>query len=71
MKEQFAIITDRYGADTAFDDWTLTGYFASRFCTIRIFLIANTFAKVKEFVKGGAEGISRAFSGLSFAPAVA
>ncbi len=30
------------GADIAFDDWTLTGYFASRICTIRIVLDAKT-----------------------------
>lgn len=34
------------GADTAFDRRTLTGYFANRICTTRIFLIANTFASV-------------------------
>lgn len=34
------------GADTAFDDWTLTGYSASRNCTIRMFLVAKPFAKI-------------------------
>ena len=33
---------NRDGADIAFDDWTLTRYFASRICTIRIFLDAKT-----------------------------
>lgn len=32
------------GADTAFDDWTLIRYSASRICTIRILLTAKTFA---------------------------
>ena len=41
---------NRDGADIAFDDWTLTRYFASRLCTIRIFLVANFIAKVKSFV---------------------
>ena len=45
-----AIITDRSGADTAFDDWTLTEYFAGRFYTLRIFLVANFIAKAKTFV---------------------
>ena len=33
------------GADIAFDKRTLTGCLASRFYTLRIFLIANKFAK--------------------------
>jgi len=41
----------QYGADTAFDRRTLTGYFANRFCTSSIFLIANTFASVAAKVK--------------------
>ena len=41
---------NRDGADIAFDDWTLTRYFASRLCTIRIFLVANFIAKAKTFV---------------------
>lgn len=55
------------GADIAFDDWTLTGYFASRFCTIRIYLIANTFASK---VKDAAASFASAFRAPAFAPAV-
>ena len=51
------------GADIAFDNWTLTGYFASRFYTLRIFLIANFFAKAKT-------AIAKAFTPMqvAFAP---
>lgn len=47
-----------FGADTAFDKRTLTDYFASRTYSLRIFLIANKFAKT---VKGVPAVFAQAF----------
>ena len=56
------------GADIAFDNWTLTGYFASRFYTLRIFLIADTFASK---VKSMTASFASLFQVRTFATAVA
>lgn len=53
------------GADTAFDVWTLTDYFADRSLALPVFLIANFVAKVKAFAK------SFTAPSFAFAPVVA
>lgn len=58
----------RCGADIAFDNWTLTGYFASRPYTLRIFLVAESFASK---VKDAATSFASMFRAPVFAPAVA
>lgn len=55
------------GADIAFDNWTLTGYFASRFYTLRILLIAESFASK---IKNVAASFASLFQVRNFAPAV-
>lgn len=49
------------GADIAFDNWTLSGYFANRRYALRMFLIAKNFASK----------VASLFQVRAFAPAVA
>lgn len=64
----YAIIKELCGADTAFDNWTLTGYLASRPYALRISLVANTFASK---IKDAATSFASMFRAPVFAPAVA
>lgn len=45
----FSILGQMDGAEIAFDNWTLSGYFANRMCTLSMMLIANFTAKAKAF----------------------
>ena len=57
-----------FGADTAFDRWTLTDYLASRFLHVMHILIANPIATAWANCK---EAIATAFAPRALAPALA
>ena len=56
------------GLNSAFDDWILTGYSASRITDAICYLTANTFASK---VKGAAASLASAFRAPAFAPIAA